>query len=142
MTTAVIFGFVDIYDLPQLKCVGNFCVPENYDKYKEPFDKNGHMDISVDFDILQIVEVDDVMFSIKFVMDIALTWVDQRIVALANHDPTAWIPVDLDFASNIWLPDSYIYEMKESNIPKYYKPFEGIVIKAIFHTRHPYYEKI
>ena len=65
------------------------------------------------------------MFSIKFIMDIALTWVDERIVSLANHDPSAWTPVSLDFANYIWLPDSYIYEMKESNVPKYYKPYEG-----------------
>ena len=107
------------------KCVGNYCVPKGYDKHIEPFDEKGHIDINVDFDILQIVEVNDVKFSIKIVLYIALTWVDQRIIGLVDHGPTASIPVDLDFAKLIWLPDTYIYDMKESNIPKFYRPYEG-----------------
>ena len=108
-----------------LKCIDNFCVPMNYSKYLGPFDENGHIDILVDFDISQVVQIHDVKFTIKLLMHIGLTWVDPRIIGPESNNMTSWIPVDNEFTNYIWLPDLYIYNLKEIEFPKYYKPFSG-----------------
>lgn len=108
-----------------LKCIEKFCVPENYKKHIGPFKETGHMEILVDFDIAQVVEINDVKFSIKVLMYIGLTWVDHRFIGPGDSDMNSWIPVDADFTNHIWLPDLYIYDLKEIVFPKYYKPFSG-----------------
>ena len=119
------------YNTSDLKCIKQFCVPSDYNKHEGPFVESGHMEILVDFDVAQVVEIDDVKFSIKFIMYIGLTWVDPRIVHLSNGKEVSWAPVDIEFGNYIWLPDLYIYDMREIIFPKYYKPFAGQSITLI-----------
>ena len=37
------------------KCAESFCLPDNYDKLEVPFDANGVVHVSVDFDTLQVL---------------------------------------------------------------------------------------
>ena len=113
------------YNISDLKCIKQFCVPPGYNKHEGPFVESGHMEILVDFDVAQVVEIDDVKFSIKFVMYIGLTWVDPRIICLAQDEDVSWVPVDIEFGNYIWLPDLYIYDMRDIVFPKYYKSFGG-----------------
>ena len=114
------------YNSSELKCIEQFCVPPGYNKHVGPFKENGPMEILVDFDVAQVVEIDDVKFSIKFIMYIGLTWMDPRIVSLSEGKEVSWVPVDIEFGNYIWLPDLYIYDLREIIFPKYYKPFAGM----------------
>lgn len=112
-------------NVPGLNCIGMFCVPSDYNKHEGPFKESGHMEILVDFDVAQVVEIDDVKFSIKFIMYIGLTWVDPRIICLKEDQEVSWMPVDIEFGNYMWLPDIYIYDVQEIVFPKYYKKFGG-----------------
>ena len=40
-------------DTSNLKCAESYCLPDNYDKLEVPFDDEGLVHVSVDFDTLQ-----------------------------------------------------------------------------------------
>ena len=107
------------------KCVNNFCLPGNYTKSVSPFNGREPTEVAIDFEILQILEIDDVRFTISILMYLGGSWVDPRIISLDQVDPAEKIPIDIGFADDLWLPDIYIYDMKEITIPKYYIPFAG-----------------
>ena len=113
------------YNISELKCIKQFCVPPGYNKHEGPFIETGHMEILVDFDGAQVIEIDDVKFSIKFIMYLGLTWVDPRIVYLPDGEEEFPVPVDVDFGSYLWLPELYIHDLREITYSKYYKPFAG-----------------
>jgi len=113
------------YNASELKCIEQFCVPPDYNKHERPFIGSSPMEILVDFDVAQVVEINDVKFSIKFIMYIGLTWVDPRIVCLKEAEEISWMPVDIEFGNYMWLPDLYIYDVQEIIFPKYYKQFGG-----------------
>ena len=51
-----------------LKCADQYCLGKNYSKLDVPFNDEGRVDIAVDLDVLQILEVDDIKFTVSFSM--------------------------------------------------------------------------
>lgn len=51
-----------------LKCADQYCLGKNYSKLDVPFNEEGRVDIAVDLDVLQILEVDDIKFTVSFSM--------------------------------------------------------------------------
>ena len=52
----------------RFKCAESYCLPLEYDKLEVPFNDAGAVDVSVDLDVLQILEIDDIKFTVSFSM--------------------------------------------------------------------------
>ena len=107
------------------RCSENYCLPTDYNKLVAPFKESGPMEISINFEILQILEIDDVRFTVSMLMNLGVTWEDHRISGPTQEDPNLKFPIDIGFANELWLPDVYIYDLKQIDIPKFYIPFAG-----------------
>ncbi len=55
-----------------------YCVAKNYSKLEVPFDERGLVDVSVDLDVLQILEVNDIDFTVSFSMYFGVRWEEPR----------------------------------------------------------------
>lgn len=62
------------------KCAESYCLPIEYDKLEVPFDDTGAVDVSVDLDVLQILEIDDIKFTVSFSMYFGVRCVEGPIV--------------------------------------------------------------
>lgn len=61
-----------------LACAEQYCLAKNYSKLEVPFNDQGRVDISVDLDVLQILEVDDIKFTVSFSMYFGVRWEEPR----------------------------------------------------------------
>ena len=61
-----------------LACAEQYCLAKNYSKLEVPFNDEGRVDISVDLDVLQILEVDDIKFTVSFSMYFGVRWEEPR----------------------------------------------------------------
>ena len=84
------------------------------------------MEILVDFDILQIKEVNDNDFSISFVMYFGITWEEPRIFKNSST-PELYHSIDLEFFNSLWVPDVYFYHLKSISSGKILTDFAGTV---------------
>ena len=107
----------------QLKFLGEVCLTQDYNKLVRPFN-NQTMDILLDFEILQIVEVNDHDFSINFVMYFGITWDEPRIV-MNSTNPELYHSIDLEFFNSLWVPDIYFYHLKSTSSRKILTDFAG-----------------
>ena len=107
----------------QLKFLGEVCLTHDYDKLLRPFN-NQTMEILVDFDILQIKEVNDNDFSISFVMYFGITWEEPRIFKNSST-PELYHSIDLEFFNSLWVPDVYFYHLKSISSGKILTDFAG-----------------
>jgi hypothetical protein len=74
---------------------------------------------------LEHVDEIDPRFTVSILMYLNVIWEDSRIQGPAQDDPTQMIPIDFGFVDSIWLPDIYIYDMKEILLSKFNIPFAG-----------------
>ena len=132
MFTNLIFGqlafatkYFNITQDSNYKCAEEICFPADYSKQVAPILENGNMEVLINFEIWQILEFDDVRFTISLLMYLGVTWNEPRIIASTPDDPDMLIPIDIGFVKSMWLPDIYIYDMKEIKIPKFNIPFAG-----------------
>jgi len=107
-------------------CSNVFCLPKNYDKLAAPFTESGILDIAFELEISQILAFDDIRFTASILMYLNVIWEDSRIQGPAQEDPEQMIPIDFGFVDSLWLPDVYIYDMKEILLSKFNIPFAGI----------------
>ena len=106
-------------------CSNVFCLPKDYDKLAAPFTESGILDIAFELEISQILAFDDIRFTVSILMYLNVIWEDSRIQGPALEDPTQMIPIDFGFVDSLWLPDVYIYDMKEIVLSKFNIPFAG-----------------
>ena len=62
----------------RLKCAESYCLPVEYDKLEVPFNDVGAVDVSVDLDVLQILEIDDIKFTVSFSMYFGVRYIKNR----------------------------------------------------------------
>ena len=110
---------------PNYKCAEEICFPADYSKQVAPINENGNMEVLISFEIWHILDFDDVRFTISVLMYLGVTWNEPRIIATTPHDPDMLKPIDIGFVDSMWLPDIYIYDMKEIITPKFNIPFAG-----------------
>lgn len=110
-----------------LKCVESYCLPTSYSSLEVPFNPKGIVEISVDFDTLQILEVDDKKFTVSFSMYFGIRWNDHRIVGPQIEDENYYDPIDTGFVKNLWVPDIYLWYLKSINVLDFLIPFSGKV---------------
>jgi len=107
------------------KCSYAYCLPIDYKKMDAPFKESEPLQIEIKIDLLQILEIDEVKFTVTLSINILIIWEDFRITGPTANDPTEQIPIDIRFVDSLWLPDIYIYDMKEILPTKFNIPFAG-----------------
>lgn len=117
---------------PKLKCVESYCLPANYDSLQVPFNEKGMVEVSVDFDTLQILEVDDIKFTVSFSMYFGIRWNDERIKGPPIEDETYYQPIDTGFIKNLWVPDIYLWYLKSIDVLDFLIPFAGYFQRTKF----------
>ena len=113
-----------------LKCSEHFCLPQDYDKGQLPPTKEGEpLKVAVEFDILHFTKTEDREFWIEVTMYMSLLWDDPRLYRSNTSAPVPKsLSLGLDFASQLWVPDLYIYNLKSASTPNILTQFAGISI--------------
>jgi hypothetical protein len=127
-TVQSFWSFITCSNQTYQKCAENYCLPNDYNKLAVPFKESGQMEISINFEILQILEIDDIQFTVSMLMYLGVTWEDHRISGPTPEDSNLMVPINIKFADDLWLPDIYIYDLKQTAVQKFYIPFAGLKI--------------
>ena len=92
------------------------CLPDDYNKFDFP-EKDEAIQIGVDFSLNDIIKISDHDQSITVSVFLNLEWPETRLTLLPefSKDSTGYkmIPVELALVKNLWLPNIFIYNMKE-----------------------------
>ena len=107
-------------------CSGILCIPNNYDRLVRPL-QNETINIQLDFDILQILSVNDYDFTITLSMYFGIRWDEPRIIC--PQCQTNYTPVDLSFMKILWVPDVYIYNLESISTSSIISDFAGMVLR-------------
>jgi len=107
------------------KCFHSHCLPIDYQKLEAPIKASEPLKIETKIDLLQILEIDEVKFTVTLSINIVISWEDFRITGPTPNDPADQFPIDIRFIDSLWLPDIYIYDMKEILPIKFNIPFAG-----------------
>ena len=84
------------------------------------------LNIGVDFDIIDILDVDDKEFSITLSMYLGVYWKDPQLTGpYYCSKENDFTPVDLDMLPLIWVPDLYIYHLKSIKVLNVLREFAG-----------------
>jgi hypothetical protein len=107
------------------KCAGQVCLPSNYSRLIGPYNESSSIDIKIDLWILQILEVNDKLFTVSFTMFFGVVWQDHRILSLATDNSNAYVPIALSFMDHLWVPDVYFYDLKSIQTQNIISEFAG-----------------
>lgn len=107
------------------KCSYDYCLPIDYNKLEAPFKGMGPLEVEVTLEVLQILEVDETRFTVSLLMDLHVSWEEFRITGPTPDDPSRLLLIDIRFVQSLWLPDIYIYNMKEIVPSKFNIPYAG-----------------
>lgn len=108
-----------------LKCADQYCLGQNYSKLDVPFNDEGRVDIAVDLDVLQILEVDDIKFTVSFSMYFGVRWQEPRVLGPPPPEDNPYVPIDLGLIDYLWVPDIYIYHLKTIQVLNIFTQFAG-----------------
>ena len=111
----------------------SICIPEDYSRFDLP--NETQTVVKVGIDIKDIPKIDDKDFSITLNAFFLVRWKDERLVIDQEKiegnlgpedDPNAWIPVDVSFIKEFWLPDAEILNLKEFKTLDVLSKLEGL----------------
>jgi hypothetical protein len=110
-------------------CVGGYCLPKNYSKLTMP-GNDFPLQIQMVLDIQQILEVDDLSFTVTLCMIIGMIWKEPRLLRpddVNNDHQASFKPLHLDFLDLLWTPDIYIRDMKSLQTNSILSKFAGLL---------------
>jgi len=118
----------------------SICIPTNYSKFDLP--NETQTTVSVGIDIKDIPKIDDKDFSVTLNAFFVVRWKDSRLVidqdridqilgSDASLEPE-WIPVDVSFIKEFWLPDAEILNLKEFKTLDVLSKLEGLWLNRDF----------
>ena len=119
----LIFGLFDLISSKNICVDGDICLPENYDRFEFPY-SDRPVEVRVDLDVLQILKVNDQDFTVTFSMYFGVRWEEPRLLIPLNRS-SGYIAIDVSFFENLWVPDIYIYHLKEIRSYKIFTDFAG-----------------
>lgn len=114
----------------------SICIPDNYSKFDLP--NETQTTVSVGIDIKDIPKIDDKDFSVTLNAFFVVRWTDTRLVIDQERideilgpeaelaDEPEWIPVDVSFIKEFWLPDAEILNLKEFKTLDVLSKLEGL----------------
>jgi hypothetical protein len=105
------------------RCAGQVCLPSNYSRLIGLYNESSSIDIKVNLDVLQILEVNDQLFTVSLTMYFRVAWQDPRILSPPTDNPH--IPIALSFLDHLWVPDIYFYNLKSTQTLNIISEFAG-----------------
>jgi len=93
-------------------CAGSQCLDPYYDKMALP-PNDGPIQVHTSFELRDVINIDDEKFTITFSMYFGVRWKEPRLKNFDNTTIPNWLAIDLDFVNNLWLPNVFIYDLKE-----------------------------
>ena len=73
----------------------------------------------------QILEIDDIKFTVSFSMYFGVRWQEPRFFGPDPPEKKPYVPIDIGFVNNLWVPDVYIYHLKTIEVLNIFIPFAG-----------------
>ena len=97
---------------------GSYYLPQNYSRTISPLDHNhsgSPMEVALKIDHLDILEVDDIKFTIKLQMFLGIEWEDPRILKnnISTEDAERGTNLDLKYLDILWVPDLDVYNLSK-----------------------------
>ena len=118
----------------------SICIPKDYSKFDLP--NESQTVVKVGIDIKDIPKIDDKDFSVTLNAFFVVRWEDKRLVIdqqkidqLLGSDHSGepdWIPVDVSFIKEFWLPDAEILNLKEFRTLDVLSKLEGLWLNRNF----------
>ena len=118
----------------------SICIPTDYSKFDLP--NESQTVVNVGIDIKDIPKIDDKDFSVTLNAFFVVRWEDKRLVIdqqkiddLLGPETTGepdWIPVDVSFIKEFWLPDAEILNLKEFRTLDVLSKLEGLWLNRNF----------
>ena len=117
----------------------SICIPQDYSRFDLPNETQTVVHVGID--IKDIPKIDDKDFSVTLNAFFVVRWKDERLVIdqekierkLQSHaDPNAWIPVDVSFIKEFWLPDAEILNLQEFKTLDVLSKLEGLWLNRNF----------
>ena len=104
----------------------DFCIPEHYNKHQRP-NASETLNVQVKFSVNQVTSVDDSSFTISLMMFIMLYWKDERVQYSGNNSHTLAedVPLNVEWSEKLWLPDTFVWNMKSVKKPQLLQEFES-----------------
>ena len=110
-----------------LKCSENYCLPLDYDKGDlPPRNKNQPLQVAVEFEIIHFSRIQDKEFWMEVVMWLSIYWDEPRLKFIGNEKPNKLVSLGLDFSEHIWVPDLYVYSLRNIKMTSILTQFAGI----------------
>ena len=108
-------------------CFDLICIPSDYCKMTKPPPKNETTNILVEFQKIQILNIDESKSTITLKLAIVLGWLETRILISANateedKKDIKWPNFKIlpkEFVNHLWLPDADIPHVHKINKYKY-----------------------
>jgi len=112
------------------------CIPSNYSKFDLPNETLTVVHVGID--IKDIPKIDDQEYSITLNAFFVVRWTDKRMLIdkekmdQITDAPDGWIPVDVSFIKEFWLPDAEILNLKEFKTLDVLSKLEGLWLNSNF----------
>ena len=128
-----------------LACIietSSFCLPNTYDKFQRPLQKDGGpINVSVGFLVQQITHINDKDFTISMSTSILQYWNESRIINIMNntlleghkYDFQRYVPLSYVWIEKMWLPDIYVAAMESANEAQILQPFGSNIKKHLLY---------
>ena len=92
------------------RCTSSLCLPSKYNKMNMPTsDDRLPLKVKVALLPLYIYKIDHIDFTVDIKVHMRVTWSDTRLIINSTKSEA----VDVDFVQKLWIPDIYIYDLKE-----------------------------
>ena len=117
----------------------SICIPRDYSKFDLPNETKTIVNVGID--IKDIPKIADKEFSVTLNAFFVVRWKDERLVIDQDKieknlgpedDADAWIPVDVSFIKEFWLPDAEILNLKEFETLNVLSKLEGLWLNRHF----------
>ena len=93
------------------------------------------------FQVLDILSVNDKQFSVSLSMYFGVHWREERLKLPPpshNNSGAEWVPIDLDFMKFIWVPNVFVYDIAQFRAIQVLKKLAGIWVvkdKELFYNQ-------
>jgi len=111
------------------RCASGQCMDTHYDKMALPIPDQPNI-VNISFEIRDVINVDDEKFTITFSMYFGVRWKEPRLINVDNNTVPNWLPIDLDFSKHIWLPNIFIYDLKDFKVIKVLNELAALYVVA------------
>ena len=85
------------------------------------------MEIDLEIDVIETQDINDIDFTAKLMLYFGAAWIEPRIISNSSKK----YPIDLSYMDKFWVPDIYIYNMKNFKAERILTDLAGIYIDEL-----------